>query len=235
MKRAIVCGCIAGIAAVLGCSRTPAAPQDYVTVDDFESYTDKSPKRVFQAWIDGWGFSPDDFFAKGDPGNGSGAMVGHDPAIGHIMERKIRHSGRQSMPVEYNNASNPYYSEASRTWKTPQDWTRDGVTTLVLYFHGDVNNTSAPLYVKINGAKVVYNDGAACTAAPAWTQWNIDLAQFGESLKAVETLTIGIGDGSAGAAGTIFIDDIRLYRTPSPATPSTNSAPATTPWTSPWC
>jgi hypothetical protein len=39
------------------------------------------------------------------------------------------------------------------------------------------------------------------------------LASTGASLKSVTTLTVGIGDGSAGGTGTIFVDDILLYAT----------------------
>jgi len=110
---------------------------EYSVVDDFESYTNESPNRVFQTWIDGWGFSKDEFFPNGNPGNGTGALVGYDPALGTIMETAIVHGGDQSMPVEYNNVNPPYYSEAERTWDQPQDWTGNGADTLVLYFRGN--------------------------------------------------------------------------------------------------
>ena len=51
---------------------------DFIAVDDFETYTNDSPNRLFQTWIDGWGFSEDEFFPNGDPGNGTGSAVGHD-------------------------------------------------------------------------------------------------------------------------------------------------------------
>ncbi len=186
----------------------------YLTVDDFESYTNESPNRVFQAWIDGTGFSPDDFFPAGNDGNGSGSLIGYDPTAGNIMETGLVHGGKQAMPLYYDNGNTPRYSEAVRTFDIPQDWSKHGITTLVLYFRGDVNNVGAPLYVKINDTKVLYNDGAASTALPLWKQWNIDLAASGANLKSVKTLTIGIGDGSAGGTGTIFIDDILLYAAP---------------------
>ena len=95
-----------------------------------------------------------------------------------------------------------------------------------IWFRGDVNNTPAPLYAKINGTKVSYNNGAAGTAFPLWKQWNINLASLGISLKSVKTLTIGVGDGKSAGSGKIFIDDIRLYATAPqavvPADPGTN-------------
>jgi hypothetical protein len=110
---------------------------DYLIVDEFEDYTNNSPNRVFQTWIDGWGFSADDFFPAGNPGNGTGALVGYDPTLGDIMETGIVHGGKQSMPVEYNNVNQPYYSETERTWTVPQDWTLNGVTDLSLWFRGN--------------------------------------------------------------------------------------------------
>ncbi|MBN1509399.1 MAG: DNRLRE domain-containing protein [Sedimentisphaerales bacterium] len=185
----------------------------YLTVDDFEGYTNESPNRVFQTWIDGMGFSPDEFFPNGGDGNGSGALVGYDPTLGDIMETDIVHGGRQAMPLYYDNTSAPGYSETVRTFATPQDWSLYGITTLVLHFRGDVNNVPAPLYVKINGTKVLYNGGTPSTALAIWKQWNIDLSSVGANLKSVKTLAIGIGDGSGGGTGTIFIDDILLYAT----------------------
>jgi hypothetical protein len=110
---------------------------DYLIVDEFEDYTNNSPSRVFQTWIDGWGFSQDDFFPTGNAGNGTGALVGYDPTTGDVMETRIVHGGRQAMPVEYNNVVAPYYSETERTWTAPQDWTVNGVTDLSLWFRGN--------------------------------------------------------------------------------------------------
>ncbi|NQV32838.1 MAG: discoidin domain-containing protein, partial [Phycisphaeraceae bacterium] len=47
-------------------------------VDDFESYNNISPDRPFQAWLDGFGYSSDEFFPTAFGGNGTGAGIGHD-------------------------------------------------------------------------------------------------------------------------------------------------------------
>ncbi len=111
---------------------------NYVVIDDFESYTNESPNRVFQAWIDGFGFSEDEFFPAGNPGNSTGSGVGHDIwNTNHttIAETTIVHGGKQSMPLYYNNSSIPT-SEADRTWNTAQNWTTNGADTLTLYLRG---------------------------------------------------------------------------------------------------
>jgi hypothetical protein len=110
---------------------------EFAAIDDFEGYTNESPNRVFQSWIDGWGFSPDDSFPNGNNGNGTGALVGYDPSLGSIMETSITHGGVQSMPVEYNNVNAPYYSEIERTWASPQNLTTNGATDLSLWFRGN--------------------------------------------------------------------------------------------------
>ncbi len=112
------------------------ATAEWAAIDDFESYSNESPNRVFQTWIDGIGFSKDDFFPNGNPGNATGAMVGYDPAVGEIMETAITHGGGQSMPVEYNNTNTPYYSEVERTWETSVNCTTHGATDVDLWFRG---------------------------------------------------------------------------------------------------
>jgi len=106
--------------------------KQYQIIDDFESYTNDSPNRVFQTWVDGAGFSPDEFFPKGGDGNGSNSPVGYEPP--DITEVDSVHSGGQAMPAEYNNVAARYYSEIPRTWTTPQDWTTNGAAELSLWF-----------------------------------------------------------------------------------------------------
>jgi hypothetical protein len=96
------------------------ATTEYAVVDDFESYNDQD-NRIYDTWIDGLS-------------NNNGSLVGYMAAP--FAEQTIRHGGRQSMPLEYNNVKAPYYSEAERTWSTTQNWTGNGADTLVLYFQG---------------------------------------------------------------------------------------------------
>jgi regulation of enolase protein 1 (concanavalin A-like superfamily) len=174
---------------------------DYIVVDDFESYTDEEDvgRRIYETWIDGWD----------NPATNGGVVGYSDPPF---AERTVVHSGRQSMPLSYDNSSGAVYSEATRTFDTPQDWSRYAIQTLVIYFRGVADNTPASLYAKINNTKVLCNAGAPVTALPVWKQWNIDLAGLGISLASVKSLTIGVGDGQSGGTGTVYIDDIRLYR-----------------------
>jgi len=188
----------------------------FFVVDDFESYANNSPKRVFQAWIDGLGFSPDEFFSNGDSGNGTGSLVGYDPQAGDIMETTTIHGGEQSMPFFYDNTGTAKTSEATRTFAQAQDWAGWGGQTLVLFFHGDTANTGQ-LYVKINGKKIAYDGAATAIARPGWTQWNVNLAASGANLHSVTSVSVGV---EGGGSGTLFLDDLRLYKSASPVTTS---------------
>jgi len=176
--------------------------REFLIVDDFESYNDLDPddpesNRIFNSWIDGYG----------QPTNGS--IVGYENPP--FTEETIVHSGNKSMPLSYSNTGGAAYSEAELTLSRPQDWTKAGIATLVLYFHGVEGNTGQ-LYAKINGSKVVYNGDAGDIAKAEWKQWNIDLASLGVNLQSIAKLAIGI-DGN-GASGKLYVDDIRLYPLP---------------------
>jgi hypothetical protein len=169
--------------------------QTYFVVDDFESYTDDmdAGQTIWQAWIDGFD----------DTANGS--QVGYVEAP--FTERVIVHGGRQAMPLLYENTGDAAYSEAELTLGAVQDWTRAGAKTLVVHFHGDLENGSGQLYVKIGDTKVT---GGGSVTKSLWKQWNIDLATTGADLQNVTKVTIGVeGSGS----GTVYVDDIRLYAT----------------------
>jgi len=134
--------------------------QEFLVVDDFELYNDLDPtdpnsNRIFNTWIDGYE----------QPTNGS--IVGYEAPP--FAEQTIVHSGKQSMPLSYNNTSGAAYSEAERTFAAGQNWTQAGAATLVLYFHGTEGNTGQ-LYVKIDGFKVAYNGDAGDIAKVEWNQ-----------------------------------------------------------------
>ena len=115
-------------------------------IDDFESYTNEVGQRAFEVWVDGIGFSLPE---PGNPGNGSSAAVGHDiwsvdTPYTTIMEPNVVHSGAQSMPLYYNNAAAPYYSEVERSWATGQNWMSGGVDALILHVQGLARDFEIP-------------------------------------------------------------------------------------------
>jgi hypothetical protein len=166
--------------------------EEFTIVDDFESYNDDG-SRIYETWIDG--------LTDGK----SGSQVGYD--VAPFAEKTIVHGGRQSMPLKYDNASFTF-SEANRTFNPVQDWTARGIKSLSLYFRGATGN-SGQLYVKINNTKVVYDGAAGDITDTLWLPWNIDLSAVGGNLSNVTSLTLGV-EGT-GAAGAVYVDDIRLY------------------------
>jgi hypothetical protein len=169
---------------------------EYFVVDDFESYNDinegeEGSNRIYLTWLDGYD----------DPANGS--QVGYDDLP--LAEQVIVHSGRQSMPLFYNNTGGVNNSEATRTFSTAQDWTRAGIKTLTLYVYGQADNVGGQLYLKVNGVeKAVDVD----FTTESWQDVNIELATLGIDLQRVTSLAIVIkGAGS----GIVYVDDIRLH------------------------
>jgi F5/8 type C domain-containing protein len=165
------------------------ATQDYLVVDDFESYNDED-NVIYETWIDGWV-------------NETGSTVGY--LEGPFAETTIVHSGIQSMPLFYDNAG---VSTSEADFELAQNWTTNGVQSLSVYFYGDAANSGGQLYVKINNTRIDYDGPATSLLRAAWQLWNIDLSTAG-NVSNVNSLTIGIE--GAGASGTVYIDDIRLY------------------------
>jgi hypothetical protein len=184
------------------------AVADFISIDDFESYNDLNEdepgsNRIYLAWIDGF-----------DNPSINGSIVGHiDPPF---AERTIVHGGSQSMPLTYDNAVGK--SEATFTLTYPRDWTENGVSTLVIWYHGDAANAPETMYVVLNGTAGVDNDNPDAALAAEWIEWRIDLQKFadqGINLTNVNTITLGFGNRTnpaAGGSGTVFFDDISLYR-----------------------
>ncbi len=164
-----------------------------LSVDDFEGYTDdlNAKTTIFDTWIDG--------FTNGL----SGSMVGNETAP--FGEQKIVHSGKQSMPMDYNNVKSPFYSEAEREFAPTQDWTANAPAQLYLA----VEDTSKHVGI------VTYADQAVTSATP-WTQWKVPLSSFaGVNLAKVKKLYIGVGDkknSAAGGSGRIYVDDIQVTK-----------------------
>ncbi|MDY0355694.1 MAG: discoidin domain-containing protein [Sedimentisphaerales bacterium] len=176
---------------------------EYATIDDIESYTDDidAGQAVFQTWIDGWT-------------NNTGSLVGY--AQSPFAEKTVVHGGRQAMPLEYDNAEAPFYSEASRTWDATQDWAGNDARTLRLYFYGAETNAADTLYVAVEDstgavAVVTHPNPEALTVA-AWQAWTIPYSELaGVNMARVKTMYIGVGNRNAptaGGSGLIFLDDI---------------------------
>ena len=183
---------------------------DYLLVEDFESYTDDDAagQAIWQTWIDGFGVAD------------NGAQVGY--LMPPYAEQTIVHSGDQSMPLIYTNEAGVTNSEATMTLTALRDWTVAGVGELSLWIRGNTANAAEPLYVAISNTTgvpgVVANNDPGAATNTAWRQWRITLQAFadqGINLTNVDKIAVGLGSKGGvgiGGSGTMYIDDIRLYR-----------------------
>jgi hypothetical protein len=176
--------------------------QDYLVVDDFESYNDlpedqESSHRVYVIWEDGYA----------DPAT-NGSTIGY--LTDTFLETDNVHGGDKSVPLFYDNTAASLSEVTCNTNNLPigSNWSIGSPQALVLWLRGDPDNNSATdqLYVKIGNAKVMYEGDISI---PQWRQWSIDLAVLGVNLNNVLKLTIGL-EGSGGK-GVVLLDDIRLY------------------------
>ena len=181
----------------------------FLLVDGFENYTDDDAagEAIWQSWIDGFGVTD------------NGAQVGY--LLPPYAEQTIIHSGAQSMPLTYENTTGATNSEATLTLTTVRDWTEAGVTTLSLWFRGELTNAADPMYLAISNtagtpAIVAYDNPNAATFN-TWTKWVIPLQVFGDkgiNLTNVDKIAIGLGTKvgmtAPGGSGTIYVDDIAL-------------------------
>ncbi len=178
---------------------------DYLIVDEFEGYTDEEGSRIYETWVDGWT-------------NGSGSVVGNLQAP--FAERGVVHGGVQSMPLDFNNIKAPYYSEAEREFSPLQNWTTNGVDTLVLYVRGVATNAAGRLYVVVEDSAgktaEAANPDTSITKTATWTPWPIPLSSLtGVNLAKIKKMYIGVGDRRnpvAGGFGRLYIDDIRVTK-----------------------
>ena len=196
----------------------------YLTLDDFESYTDdlEAGEAIFQTWIDGWG----------DPYNG--AWVGYMESP--FAEQNIVYKGQQAMLLWYDNIDgfawadmswtdywdwliqlgyeepDAIVSETTRFFDPPMDWidVNSPYHYLVLYVRGDTTNTGGRLYAKVNDAIVWHPDPNVLTK-PLWDQWVIDFNDLATDLNDVESLTIGIEGLDY---GVMYVDDITVRQNP---------------------
>ena len=101
---------------------------------------------------------------------------------------------------------------------SPMIWSHEAIGVAML------SNEPEPMYVALNGSAVVTHDNPNAAQIGDWTEWTIDLQEFadqGVNLANINTIALGFGDRNnplAGGSGTMYFDDIRLYRPePEPA------------------
>ncbi len=169
--------------------------EEFVRVDDFESYT--SDDDIRSAWVDNI----------------------DEPGVEYVL---LASGENNSMRFEFQNQFDPYFTEITRTFDSSQDWTAKSVNELSLSFVGEHENMEHLMYLTLEDAsgqsfRVEHPYTHACQS-DSWRQWTIDLIQFsdgGVDLTSVKKITIGLGDGTDSGQGGddrdhIYIDQIVL-------------------------
>jgi hypothetical protein len=176
---------------------------NFLIIDDMESYNninegEPGSNRIYLAWVDGF-----------DNPTVNGSVIGH--ATAPFAEQTIVHSGKQSMPMAYDNSVGK--SEATLTLTSNRDWTVNGVDTLTIWSRGDTGNAAETLYVTLSGSARIDNDNPDAATVLGWTEWNIELQKFvdqGVNLTNVNSITLGLSSVTGGS-GMMYFDDVRLY------------------------
>jgi len=107
------------------------------------------------------------------------------------------------------------FSNVTTTGTVSGEWANQDV--------GIVSNAAEPLYVAVSNASgapaIVAHEDPAAAQIDVWTEWVIPLqaiADQGITLGNVDRIAIGLGTKSGraapGGSGTMYIDDIRLFR-----------------------
>jgi hypothetical protein len=173
---------------------------EFLSVDDFDSYVNTD--ALMEVWKDYWT-------------NGTGAEVTVNSATAR---------DGNAMNFDYDNEDSPFYSEAYADIASlgiTSNWTVGGLEALTLYYQGAPGNALDDMYVALKDGdgrtgKVLHDDiNEIAVDWKGFHEWNIALEEFLDdndvNLTNISRITIGSGDKSAGGAGTVIFDDIRLY------------------------
>jgi hypothetical protein len=166
----------------------------FILVDDFESYTDDLAAKttIFDTWIDGLT-------------NGlSGSTVGNFQAP--FAEQTIVHSGKQSMPMDFDNSKTPFLSEAAQEFAPLLNWTAGGVTDLSLWVRG---------YPAPQSVAVTETAGKITLSGDGTDIWN-NSDQFtfafktlnGDGSMTARVVSIGPGSNTWAKAGVMIRDSL---------------------------
>ncbi len=126
----------------------------------------------------------------------------------------VVHQGGQALKLAFDNAAGAGKGSVTFAF-VDGDLTRGGAEVLSLWLKGDPTNAAEPVFVALTDAAgkvaVAVDPDPTAVQMGVWWKFNVPLAVFaGVDLAKVATLTIGVGDGVPGGAGTIYIDDIRI-------------------------
>ncbi len=129
--------------------------------------------------------------------------------------------GTKSMKLDYNNAVAPYYSQASLSAIWHNDFTAFDIKAIDVSYYGNTANAAEKMYLTLtDGVNIAtVQNTSSLTQTASWQVWRIALTDFTDvnpslNMSNITGLTIGLGtkaSPAAGGAGTVYIDNIRLW------------------------
>ena len=156
-------------------------------------------------------------FTASHSSNGTNWVPVNDLNLGSSASVQMNATAYIGLAVSSNNTEETIeavFSNVSTTVNVTGQWQSQDI---------DIpRNDNEPMYVAVSNTggnpAVMYHPDPAATQIATWTEWNIDLQEFanqGINLSNVDKISIGFGDKNnplPGGAGTMYFDDIRLYR-----------------------
>ncbi|UCD52348.1 MAG: discoidin domain-containing protein [Phycisphaerales bacterium] len=157
------------------------ATLEYAVIEDFEGYDDDQ-NRIYDTWLDGWV-------------NETGSTVGYLEAP--FAETSIVNSGGQSMPLQYDNGTAPFYSEAEYDLGG-MDLDRNGADTLRLFVAGQ----TPPFFEGADGTILMNGIGSDIwNTADEFRYAHKNLSGDGSMIARIESLA----DSDVWAKGGVMI------------------------------
>jgi len=147
--------------------------------------------------------------------NGSSWVMVENSVPQNIMMNSNTYVGLALTSHNASQTCQAVFSNVTTTGNVSGQWAHQDI--------GITSNIAEPMYVALSNSTgtpaVVYHDDPDAATISTWTEWTIDLQKFadqGLNLTNVDKIALGLGSkGNVtgnGGAGTMYFDDIRLYR-----------------------
>jgi len=180
-----------GVSAIFSTNQSGSPVGYQATFDDVSSVT-LTPAETHAMAV-----SVDDFEAYAESSDIEAAWVCNVQGFGYVSLEK--NGNDEQMRLQYENQFEPYFTEATKTFATPSDWTLGGIGTLSLEFRGKVSNVAQPmsLLLEDTSGAIVTVDYPSVYAVQSrfWRTWEIDLNELtGIDLSSIGKMTLRVGD-----------------------------------------
>ena len=126
---------------------------------------------------------------------------------GSVADVNVPHSGEFSLQLDYVSGT----SMATATFDRPRHWNSVNIETLTLFVRGTATNSDATVSMTLEdaaGLSATVEGAVDAADEDPWQALDLSLAEFAIDLETIKTLSVTV---TSAGAGTLYIDDIRLY------------------------